>query len=93
MTSAACMKCHRLVADNIITNRRQNITPILFEALLIWRSNWECVTDFDIVNVIIINQFTRKGDHIKKTKKLIGEQEEDLLQDERNTYHVVPAQS
>ena len=55
LASAACVEQHWSVADTSLTKRRQKLSPMLFEALLFLRSNWEYVTDSLIVEAIKLN--------------------------------------
>ena len=60
LASAACVECHWSVADTILTKRRQSLSPVVFEALLFLKSNWEHVTESMIVEAIKISQHEKR---------------------------------
>ena len=74
LASAACVECHWSVADTILTKRRQSLSPVVSEALLFLKSNWEHVTESMIVEAIKINQLENKE---KRTEERLNQMEAD----------------
>ena len=86
LASAACVEQHWSVADTILTKQRQKLSPIVFEALLFLRSNWEYVTDSLIVQAIKLNQLATKSKRTQVKEAQMEEDEAHIAEDHRKLH-------
>ena len=82
LSSASYVEQHQSVADNLLSKRRNIISPILFEALLFLKSNSSYWSDKDVILLAIKNdQILQKNMRIQKIEKEMEVHELDNLRD------------